>query len=848
MSERTRPAEPAWTHERRGLGAADALAVAVWTAAIAWFFRDALFGGQALFYFDITEINYPYRDFLARGLRLGQVWRWAPGFYCGLPLYAESQAGYWHPLKFLLYPWMSTWRAFNLDTILSVWLTGLATYGWLRGHVGAAGSLTGAGLFALSGFVWAHLIHTSMTNALISVPLAFWALESAWEGGRLRGVALGALALACQVFAGHLQDTILTGGALGIYAVYRAVSGRGGRSALAFAVLLGGLGIGLAAVQWLPSKNLLDRSPRAGGLTWEQLTYGSWAPELLPTLLVREAYGTRARDTDWMDGYYPYHEMNAYMGVIGLALAVVGAAAYRERWVGFWVILAGLGGLFMLGRYTCVFDFMNQIPVIGSARIPVRYHLWLSLAVAALAAVGVDRLSRPGVVRLRPALLAVGVLLIVSAVILVDLYVPAFTEARRWSTPEHLEHFRWLWRELGWAGGRTVALAVAALWFAVRATRDRSDTRRAGWAAALPALVLVDLLSAHAVESPTIDPSYWTTPPASARRILAEPDHGRVTVLGFAAKSAGEPGYASRKVDFFEVRDDLAWGLPSVWGLESATGVSPIYPRRLLTFQDSAVLPARYQVEGVTHLMAARPLAGLTQDVARVGSTFVYRLPGVLPRARLMGRPVYVGSETDAGKALVDLGPAIRDRLIVEDADRPLATDAVAEGTATIELDQPERVEIEVDARTPAYLVLADTFDPGWSVTIDNQPALIRPAYAGLRAVFVRPGKHRVIFTYEPAGFRMGLLISGVAAVLALGCLVWPRPVATPSPAHGSLAWLRFWPLIYLGVIALVILGSAFRIEGRTLKLHARWENAWHRFSWANDIQAIEPMKGAVGR
>ena len=81
----------------------------------------------------------------------------------------------------------------------------------------------------------------------------------------------------------------------------------------------------LSAVQWVPSKELLDRSPRAGGLTWEELTYGSWHPELLPTLVVREAYGTRARDTDWMDGFYPYHEMNAYLGLIGLALAVVGA-------------------------------------------------------------------------------------------------------------------------------------------------------------------------------------------------------------------------------------------------------------------------------------------------------------------------------------------------------------------------------------------------------------------------------------------------------------------------------------------------------------------------------------------
>ena len=89
--------------------------------------------------------------------------------------------------------------------------------------------------------------------------------------GAWRALALGALALACQVFAGHLQDTILTAGALvgstpstaprpnaaAARAARRARPGRrpgGPRASL------------VSAVQWVPSKELLDRSPRAGGL------------------------------------------------------------------------------------------------------------------------------------------------------------------------------------------------------------------------------------------------------------------------------------------------------------------------------------------------------------------------------------------------------------------------------------------------------------------------------------------------------------------------------------------------------------------------------------------------------
>ena len=339
-----KPAEsPAWVAAPRPWGRGDVVPVVAWLAGLLAFFWDAATLRKALFYFDITEINYPYRDFFAAEWRAGRFSRWMPGLYNGLPLFAESQAGYLHPLKFL-YTFLPTWQALNLDTIGSIALTGLATYGWLRRHVGPAGAWAGATTFALSGFAWAHLIHTSMTNALVSVPLVFWAAEAAWDSGRLRGIALGGLALACQVFAGHLQDTILTLGALGLYALHRAATAptwRAGAGVLGRALGLVVVGVAVAGVQWVPSKNLLDRSPREGGLTWEQITYGSWSPELLPTLVVREAYGTLPRDTDWLDGYYPYHEMNAYMGLIALCLAVVGAGAARDRWVGFWVILAG---------------------------------------------------------------------------------------------------------------------------------------------------------------------------------------------------------------------------------------------------------------------------------------------------------------------------------------------------------------------------------------------------------------------------------------------------------------------------------------------------------------------------
>jgi uncharacterized membrane protein YfhO len=71
---------------------------------------------------------------------------------------------------------------------------------------------------------------------------------------------------------------------------------------------------------------------------------------------------------------------------------------------------------------------------------------------------------------------------------------------------------------------------------------------------------------------------------------------------------------------------------------------------------------------------------------------------------------------------------------------------------------------VELSAITPitAYVVLSDVFYPGWTATIDDQPAQVYPANFAFRAVLVPPGEHRVTFTFEPVTWRVGLAISWI--------------------------------------------------------------------------------------
>jgi hypothetical protein len=497
----------------------------------------------------------------------------------------------------------------------------------------------------------------------------------------------------------------------------------------------------------------------------------------------------------------------------------------------------------MLGRYSILMDNAHRIPIAGSSRIPVRFHLWVSLAVAALAAVGVERLARPGVVRLRGALITLGVLILASIPILGYIYAPVWTEPHRWPMPNHLARFRWLGNELAVATLRTAVLAALAWIVAALAARATSPGLRARLAALLPVLVIADLLGAHIADVPTITPEYWTVPPASARLLKADPTC--VRVFGIARGSSGEPGYASEPVDYLAVRDRLAWSLPPVWGLASSWGETPLISRRCYTFASEAPAYAgRFDLQGVTHLVAGPELVVGLGPGTPAGSAFIYRNPGALPRVRLMGRPTYFEREGDVVESIALLGKNWSRYLLVEDPDKPLATDAEVTGTATILREEPERVEVAVDAGQPAYLVMSDTFDPGWRARLDGRAVPIRPAWITFRAVFVPPGRHTLVFSYRPAGFDLGLAITVGGLAIALAGLAWPRRhLALPlKPEHETLGWRRGWPPWFLAALLLLVLASIFGpgAKGSSgLAIRQRWVGSFHRFTWGAGIEAM---------
>jgi membrane protein YfhO len=101
-------------------------------------------------------------------------------------------------------------------------------------------------------------------------------------------------------------------------------------------------------------------------------------------------------------------------------------------------------------------------------------------------------------------------------------------------------------------------------------------------------------------------------------------------------------------------------------------------------------------------------------------------------------------------------------------------------GTARVMEYGPNSLRVHTAADADSWLVLSDTYYPGWTATVDGEPVSVMRGDVLFRVVPVPGGEHDVEFRFEPASVRIGLLISlGALLVLLAGLLLGGRAAAS---------------------------------------------------------------------
>ena len=376
------------------------------------FFHQLLFSGGILARGDTYQYFYPYWDARNEAFRAGALPLWTPDLFMGAPLLANPQLGTYYPLNWLTAPFRAP-AAVAISIALHVALAGSGAIFLYRQVISKQWlpALVAGIVFAFGGAVSAHVEQINQLQGLAWMPILFALYHRLLAGERARRDALLlAAAWALQIFSGHTQTVFISGVGLAVYGLgYSALGGRRARLPLLLrALLLLALcfcgALLLALPQLLPSLELMQLSNRSGGFSVQEATAFSLPLNLLGRALLPS-----------YDGQL-FGEYVATAGVIGLGLALWGAAAFRgdERGRRLWLVLALAGLALALGRVNPLYWLAAELPGFNLFRVPARFLALFSLGLALLAGMGTQALGQPMRPRRPMALIAAGLALLIG--------------------------------------------------------------------------------------------------------------------------------------------------------------------------------------------------------------------------------------------------------------------------------------------------------------------------------------------------------------------------------------------------------------------------------------------------
>ena len=375
----------------------DRAAAAAVTLAPLLYFLPALLQGKVLCPDDGLLQNVPFRVTAAQIMRSGHLPLWNPYIFSGMPLLAAAQVGIFYPLNWF-YLFFSTPIATNLMVIATYMIAGLGAYLYAR-RIGTsiAGAAVTSLAFQFGGAAIGQISHVNIVQTAAIMPWVLWSVEHyAGAGTFKRGVILAGL-IAVQFFAGHQQAFVNSFLLITAYVVVMAITLPVFRKRYLISLGFMGAGLVLAAVQILPTFELLRRSERSAA-TYE--FFGSFSMPRRFILTFVAPYIVGGGDGRLFRAPYVgppfYPEMVGYVGVLTLMLAITAVALKPDTRANFWAAAALVCLLLAFGAYA-PFGFYRVIfyvPLLNLFRVPARHLMEVDFALAVLAGRGLTVLGR----------------------------------------------------------------------------------------------------------------------------------------------------------------------------------------------------------------------------------------------------------------------------------------------------------------------------------------------------------------------------------------------------------------------------------------------------------------------
>jgi hypothetical protein len=720
-------------------------------------FAPVLRPGVMLFGTDSLAGSFAFYEAVAAQLRSGELPRWMPHVYGGVPLFANAGSSF-HPVHLVASLLLPTSVALIVVLVVQFALAGLGMHVLAR-ELGARPAVAVlAGLaFQFTGLArsWIYAGHDGRIIALTLSPLVLVFVMRAARSGAARDLAGLGATLGLALLGNQLQVAwyllVLASG----WGVFWLVREPGARLARARALIFGGgLAFGLAAINLLPFSTYVSASARGGtGPSYDFGTSFSATPRDLAGLALPELSGSSVHPPGREERPFPAYEganrfklHTEYVGALALLGVLLALGAWREALVRFFLGAAALFTVLALGGNTPLYPLLwRALPGLHRFRAPDLAVSMLSVSLVVLLALGLEAWLRSP----RRAVLASAAGLLLAATVAAALVAGHAGAALRFGVP---------------------LLATAGL----LALTPRLP--RASWAA-LGLVTVLDLgnVARHFVHAiPPVDQVLPRDGVIAFLEKRAQPERAWVLPTTPAWRGGGNllMRFGLRQLGGEHPLPSKRWLEWVGLGPSTMADWHHVFARPELTPAGLAfdAAPVFLAAANVRHVVSPAPLAvPWLREVYRDSSGVVSELDAALPQAWLVGEAKVVADGAGSLAAVEDPAWDPRRTAFVESGGELWLGDASpVVGAAIVQRHGGSLVTVRTLADRRALLVVADAWHDGWRAWVDGQPVPVFATNHAFRGVPVPAGSHEVVLRFEPPALWSGLIVSLVSLALLL--------------------------------------------------------------------------------
>jgi uncharacterized membrane protein YfhO len=726
------------------------------------YFFPILFEGKTFFFRDISHFAYPMKWYMAQILALGEWPFWYPNLLQGTPLMPLMHPGVFYPPSalFLIKDFLFAFHAYFLfhHLILMGSVYALCRYWGNSIQASLCASVTSllGGYFLALAAVYNHF------QTAIWFPLILMMWQRYMAKGSLTYFCSAVVLIAFQVLGGGPENAIFTVLLIYTHSLYLPkegdrIHGFIQKTLAIFALVL--MALALSALQWVPTYYFLQEIARGNGLDYATSTLWSVNPGALLDLFLPEKFMPLLEREG---GTLEYFIHSFYMGIVPLFVFFSCLLIARgHKAIRFWLAVFGVGVFFALGKFNPFYSLFHEwVPLFDMFRYPQKFFFLCAFAFVFLVGLSLDRITaglsndKSEIKKLLLALLitAMGVAVIFGM---------------------HPDR-----------GGTETLMILLLIIFGIFALHLKKISQT-GFLYFLLLLMVMDLMGKNSMVAPMIEKKYYTEPPALAKRLGGTADSFRIyNWMPKASKktlpdpTSNEPAIASPQLRKFfynllsihlEVRENIYPNLGAIYDLAYVNGEATMMVNASFRWRDEFALSEFSKKKIILErsnvkYWVTEAYDQMPSDQNLMGTRKVLVFEDALPRAFLVGDSqnvqedrlldVYYDSEFDPLKQV----------LLTESVSVKKTENFSGQ---VEELNYPPNgVNIKTSQSGEGFLVLLDTWFPGWQVTVDGAPQLIYRANSFYRAIKLGPGNHSIEFSYMPVGLKMGVYISSSALIL----------------------------------------------------------------------------------